>query len=213
MLHLETHFLHRPFPVDGEKKIVYTNMDRNNKKERMKSMEFSTLITERRSVRAYSEERISHEDLAAIAKAAQMAPSWKNQQASRMYIVETPEKLEELRSKGLPPFNYNNSKNAVLIVSTFVTKLVGHNDGVPVNEMGDKWGAYDLGLHDAYLILAAKNAGYDTLIMGIRAAEAIRAVLDIPGEEDIASVIAIGRRAQEPVLRPRKQPEEVIKFF
>ena len=29
-----------------------------------------------------------------------------------------------------------------------------------MNEAGNYWGAYDLGLHDAYFILAASNAGY-----------------------------------------------------
>ena len=176
-------------------------------------MEFGTLLTERRSIRAYADTAVPHADLEAIAREAQMAPSWKNQQASRTYIVESPEKREELRTKGLPPFNQNSSKNAVLIVTTYVKKLVGHTDGVPVNELGDKWGAYDLGLHDAYLILAATNADYDTLIMGIRDADAIREILEIPTEEEIVSVIALGKREKEPVLRPRKDLEEVVKFI
>lgn len=176
-------------------------------------MEFSTLIKERCSIRAYEETAVPHDDLAVIAKAAQMAPSWKNQQASRTYIVESPGKLAELRERGLPSFNQRSSRNAVLIVTTFVTKLVGHTDGVPDNELGDMWGAYDLGLHDAYLILAAKDAGYDTLIMGLRDADEIRYMLDIPKEEEIVSVIAIGKRAQEPKSRPRKPFDEVVSFL
>lgn len=175
-------------------------------------MEFSTLIKERCSIRAYEETVVPHDNLAAIAKAAQMAPSWKNQQASRTYIVESPEKLAELREKGLPSFNQRSSGNAVLIVTTFVKKLVGHTDGVPDNELGDMWGAYDLGLHDAYLILAAKDAGYDTLIMGIRDAVAIRDILGISEEEEVVSVIAVGKRAQEPKVRHRKPFDEVVSF-
>ena len=74
------------------------------------------------------------------------------------------------------------------------------------------WGAYDLGLHDAYLILAAKDAGYDTLIMGIRDADALRQALAIPEEEQVVSVIAVGMAAQEPALKPRKPLEEVARF-
>ena len=55
----------------------------------------------------------------------------------------------------------------------------GFSNGKPDNDAGNYWGAYDLGLHDAYLILAASNAGYDTLIMGIRDAEILRQELDI----------------------------------
>ena len=83
----------------------------------------------------------------------------------------------------------------------------------PDNEVGNGWGAYDLGLHDAYLILAAKDAGYDTLIMGLRDAEKIRTILSIPEEEEILSVIAIGKRGEEPALRPRKPLEEIVKIY
>ena len=175
-------------------------------------MEFRELILARRSVRGY-EAGIGHEALADILKEAQQAPSWKNQQTSRCYAVETPEALEALRRAALPPFNQNNSAHAALIVTTYVKDVVGFNDGTPVNEIGNGWGAYDLGLHDAYLVLAARNAGYDTLIMGIRDADAIRDRLNIPENEEIMSVIAIGKRSAEPSQRPRRELNEVVRFF
>ena len=175
-------------------------------------MEFQELIAARRSVRKY-EGGVSHEDLAAILSAARQAPSWKNQQTSRCYAVETPETLEAFREKALPSFNRNSSAGAVLVVTTFVRDTVGFSDGKPVNEIGNGWGAYDLGLHDAYLILAARNAGYDTLIMGIRDADVIREALRIPENEEIMSVIAVGKAAEAPAPRPRKELDEVVKFF
>ena len=176
-------------------------------------MEFQELITARRSVRKYNA-AVSHDDLAAILKAAQQAPSWKNQQTSRCYAVETPETLEELRNAALPSFNRNSSAGAALVVTTFVRDVVGFADGgTPVNEIGNGWGAYDLGLHDAYLILAARDLGYDTLIMGIRDADVIREKLCIPGNETIMSVIAVGKPAEAPAQRPRKAFDEVVRFF
>ena len=176
-------------------------------------MEFKDLIMLRRSVRAY-EEGIGHEALVSILKEAQRAPSWKNQQTSRCYAVETPETLEDLRVSALPSFNRNSSTGSVLIVTTYVRDVVGFNDdGTPVNEIGNGWGAYDLGLHDAYLILAAKNAGYDTLIMGIRDAGVIREKLGIADNEEIMSVIAVGKCTAEPAARPRKELNEVVRFF
>ena len=49
--------------------------------------------------------------------------------------------------------------------------------------------------------------------MGIRDAEALKACLDIPEEEEVMAVIAVGKRAKEPGSRPRKAVEEVAKFF
>ena len=175
-------------------------------------MEFKELIKARRSVRGYAG-GITHEDLAAVLRMAQQAPSWKNQQTSRCYAVETPETLEELRAAGLPSFNQKSSAGAVLVVTTFVKDVVGFNDAVAVNEAGNLWGAYDIGLNDAYLVLAASDLGYDTLIMGIRASDAIRTKLDIPENEQIMSVIAVGKRREDPALRPRKDFDEVVRFF
>ena len=175
-------------------------------------MEFRELIQARRSIRAY-DEAIDHETLAQILREAQQAPSWKNQQTSRCYAVETPETLEDLRAAALPSFNRNSSANAALVVTTFVRDTVGFSDGTPVNEIGNGWGAYDLGLHDAYLILAARDIGYDTLIMGIRDADVIREKLGIPENEEIMSVIAVGKAAEHPAQRPRKELNEVTKFF
>ena len=128
-------------------------------------------------------------------------------------MIEGAQKLALVREKALPSFNQNSSKNAALIVTTFVKDLSGFSNGQPDNELGNLWGAYDLGLHDAYLVLAAKNAGYDTLIMGIRSAQELRLLLQIPENEEIVSVIAIGKSAKEPALRPRKTLEEVACFI
>ena len=184
----------------------------NRKIKEDEFMEFQDLISARRSVRKY-EKGIDHESLLGILEKARRAPSWKNQQTARCYIVETLETLEAFRAAVLPSFNQNSSAKAALIVTTYVKDIVGFNDGTPVNEIGNGWGAYDLGLHDAYLILAAKDAGYDTLIMGIRDADAIRERLSIPENEEIMSVIAVGKAGEEPALRPRKKLDEVVRFF
>ena len=175
-------------------------------------MEFNELIKIRRSVRRYGSAP-DHEDLIAILKQAQQAPSWKNLQTARCYIVEDPEKIGELRSQALPSGNQAKAVNAALIVTTYVRDMAGFTAGMPDNEVKNGWGAYDLGLHDAYLVLAASNAGYDTLIMGLRDGEAVRRLLNIPDDETVMSVIAIGKRAEEPALRPRKDLEETGRFF
>ena len=175
-------------------------------------MEFTELIRKRRSVRAYSSAP-DHDDILVILLDAQQAPSWKNSQTTRWYVAESPEKREELRL-ALEPRNQSKALNAALIVSTYVRDIAGFtNDGRPDNEIGNGWGAYDLGLHDAYLILAARNAGYDTLIMGLRDGQKIREILDIPENEEIFSVIAVGKRAEEPAQRPRKELNEIAKFY
>jgi nitroreductase len=177
-------------------------------------MEFNELIQVRRSVRAYKEETVSHADIEAILRAMQQAPTWKNSQTGRYYVIETPEKVAEIKENALPAFNQKSSKNApVLIVTTFVKKVSGHTNEAPDNELGDEWGAYDLGLQNAYLALKAADLGLDTLIMGIRDEKEIRSRLDIPEEEEVVAVIALGYREGEPAFRPRKELEEIVKYY
>ena len=177
-------------------------------------MEFRQLINERKSIRKYRQGCvIPRETLEEILKEAAKAPTWKNSQTGRCYVVDSPEFLETFRNEALPSFNAVSSANAALIVTTFVKGVSGcGNDGF-ANECGDEWGAYDLGLRDAYLILAARDHGYDTLIMGIRDGEKIRELLGIPETEEVMSVIAIGEKDQDPAPRPRKELAETVKFF
>ena len=80
-------------------------------------------------------------------------------------------------------------------------------------EVGDGWGAYDNGLSDAYLILAARSMGFDTLIMGYRDADGLRQLFGIPEEEAVMAVIALGYRADDPTRPARKSLDEIVKFF
>ena len=175
-------------------------------------MEFRELIQKRRSVRNYTEPA-PREVIREILIQAQQAPSWAHTQNARCYVVDSPEMREDFCKAVLPEFNQKNSENAAFIVTTFVKGLAGFSRGVQVNEPGEEWGSYDLGLHDAYLIFAAKDAGYDTLIMGARNGVKIREMLNIPENEEIMSVIAIGKAAKEGNERTHKDPDEVIRFF
>lgn len=167
-------------------------------------MEFKELLLKRRSVRAY-QEGITEEELNQIMEAVLLAPSWKNSQTSRYYAAVTPEAIKEVYD-ALPGFNQKSTANAAYIVTTFKKGIVG----MP-GEGQDLWGSYDLGLQNAYLLLKAKEAGYDTLIMGLRDEEKLRKIFAIPEDEIVMAVIAIGKAAEEPVFRPRKTLGEILK--
>ena len=55
--------------------------------------------------------------------------------------------------------------------------------------------------------------GFDTLIMGMREADKLRALFDIPEEEAVMAVIALGYRAQEPNIPAHRPLDEIVKFF
>lgn len=179
-------------------------------------MEFKELIEARRSIRQYAENvTVTADEIKSMICAAQEAPSWKNSQTGRYYAVISPEMLKKVSEECLPEFNRNNSKNAAaLIITAYVANRSGfERDGSPTNELGNEWGAYDLGLQNENLVLAARDIGYDTLIMGIRDSEKLHEMLGIPEDQHVMSVIAVGKRAAEPQKPARKNPEDIVAMF
>lgn len=187
-----------------------------NIKERGRKMAtLDQLIRQRRSIRRYKKESVSHEQINQIIQAAIEAPSWKNSQTARYHVITSPELLTDFKAKCLPAFNQENCKDApVLIVTTFVKNRSGfERDGTPSNELANGWGCYDLGLHNQNLLLKATELGLGTLVIGIRDADKIREVLDIPEQEEIVSVIAIGISDIAPERPKRKNVEDIAKFY
>lgn len=177
-------------------------------------MEFTQLVEARRSIRQFEVAAVSKEDVLAMVACAQNAPSWKNSQTGRFYAVTGEEMIAKVRDEALPEFNANSCQNAALVVTTFEKTRAGFNrEGVADNELGDEWGAYDLGLSNMLFCLKAKELGYDTLIMGIRDGEKLRELLEIPASQEVVAVIAVGKGAITAEKPKRKATEDITKFF
>ncbi len=178
-------------------------------------MTLEEVIKARRSTRKYSaEKQVTEAQIKTLVEAALLAPSWKNSQTARYYVILDQEKCAKFREECLPPFNAKNCENAALIVAAYVTKRAGFDrEGNPDNELGDVWGAYDLGLANENILLCAKDLGLDTLVMGIRDEAKVRVFCEVPEDQCIVSVISVGY-GEDPHNAPkRKEAEDVLKFL
>lgn len=179
-------------------------------------MELDTVLENRRSIRQYKEDQIiSKEIIEQLIDAAILAPSWKNSQTGRYYVVSTKEMLEKVKRESLPEFNQESSKNApVLIITAFEKNRSGFTrEGKEENELGNGWGCYDLGLQSENLLLKATELGLGTLVMGIRDCEKLRKILSISDSQEIVSVIAVGY-FDTPVDKPkRKEIKDITTFY
>ena len=173
---------------------------------------FDEIVANRRSVRSYDSSRqISEEQIRTLIATTQEAPSWANVQATRYYVVMSEEKL----NKVLPSMLANQEKAStapVLIVTTYKQDQSGFFNGEAANEVGNSWGAYDAGLSNAFLVLKAKEMGFDTLIMGLRDADGLKKALDIPSDETVMTVVALGYGNQVSKRPDRKALDEVLKI-
>ena len=154
-------------------------------------MELSKVMHTRRSVREYINKPVEQEKLIEVISAAQLAPSWKNSQVSRYYVVTGEEKLAEVKN-ALSPYNQKNMADApALIVTAIVLNRSGYEkDGTPTNELG-----------------------LSTLVMGIRDNKKIKKILGIPETEAVVSVIGVGYSNAEPAMPKRKEIDDIAKFF
>ena len=179
-------------------------------------MELNEALLSRRSIRDFEPNVVlKQETIEVLLTAAQMAPSWKNSQTGRYYIALKPECRQAVLQNCLPEMNQKRAENAsALIVTAFEKGISGFDlNGSPVNEIGNGWGAYDLGLQNQNLLLKARELGLDSLVMGIRDADALRKLFFIPESQEIVSVIALGIRRVDPDIPRRKELLEIAAFF
>ncbi len=178
-------------------------------------MEFKDIVNKRRSIRKYKTDKVERALIDECIACAIDAPSWKNSQTARYYVIESEEMLKAFKEAALPAFNANNVKDApVLVVSTFVKNRAGfERDGTPTNEAGQGWGYYDLGLHNANFVLKATELGLGTLVMGIRDEAKIRELLNVAENEIIVAVIGLGYPDIEPDKPKRKTVEDITKYY
>ena len=177
------------------------------------SLSFDEVLTSRRSIRSYDpSKKISEAEVRELLKSTQEAPSWANQQPSKYYVAISQEKLAAVQD--MVGGNKERIKDApVLIVSTYERGKSGFFQGRPSNEIGDGWGAYDNGLSNCYLVLKARAMGFDTLIMGMRNADGLRRLFNIPDNETVMAVIALGYRKGDPRQPLHRPLDDMVKFY
>lgn len=179
-------------------------------------MEFDVVLNKRKSIRKYdAANKVTKEQLDKLIEAAILAPTWKNSQTGRYYVASSDEAVAKVRAC-LPEFNAKNTEGAsAYIVTAFVKDRSGcERDASPSTELAhNEWGVYDLGLENENLILKAADLGLGTLVMGIRDADALRSALEIPEEQIILSVIAVGCPAIDPERPKRKITADIAKFL
>lgn len=174
---------------------------------------FKDVLKTRRSVRNFDASKtISQDEVRTLLSETQEAPSWANQQSTKYYVAMSEEKVNAVRD--LIGGNKERTAGAsVFIVSTFEVGKSGFFRGEATNEIGDGWGAYDNGMSNGYLVLQARAMGFDTLIMGMRDGDGLRSLFNIPDNETVMAVIALGYRAEEPNRPNRKSFDEVVNIF
>ncbi len=179
-------------------------------------MEFGKVVQERRSVRKFTPEPLSHEKIEAAVQAASYAPSWKNTQIARYVLIEDKALLSRIADECVMGFAYNAStiKGApgVMIV-TYITGRSGfERDGSFSTSKKDGWEMFDAGIATQTFCLAAQEQGLGSVIMGIFDEAKIIEVAGIAEGQKVAALVAIGTPDEAPAMPKRKTVTDLLTY-
>ena len=165
-------------------------------------MEFTKVISERFSTRSFSDKKVEKEKLAEILEAARLAPTARNMQTFKIYVVESAEGLKCIDEATKCRFN----SSTVLVIC------------------GDKDNGYVHGEHSfididtsivtTHLMLAATNVGINNIWIGNFEPDIIKEKLNIPDNLVAVSLLPLGYKTDDfepsPMHTTRKNIEELV---
>ena len=177
-------------------------------------MNVTECLKTRRSIRKYTAEPVDHSVIDSIVSLASYSPSWKSTQITRYIAIEDSSLLAEIADKYTPEYNSNIIRQLnVLIAVTFKKGRCGYErDGSFTTKKGDRWQMFDVGVACQSFCLAAWDHGLGTVIMGVFDEDGISKLLDLPEDQELAALIAIGHPDIEPAAPKRESVDELLQY-
>ncbi len=168
-------------------------------------MDVHAAIETRRATRSLDPVEITPDLVRDLASHARLSPSCSNNQPWRFVFVFEPEKLEAMK----PVFSEGNRwcQAASLIVAVFSRK----DDDCIVKDR--EYHQFDAGLATAFLILRATELGLVAHPIAGYSPKKTRAVLGIPEEYQVITLVLVGKRSASPnpVLSPEQLKAETTR--
>lgn len=180
-------------------------------------MNTTDCIKTRRSVREYKTEHVSQEVIREIVEVARFAPSWKNTQTARYYVVQDAALKEHIAKDCVMNFTFNTEtlcKADAIVVLAYVEKRSGYErDGSFSTAKEDRWEMFDAGIAAQTFSLAAWEKGVGTCIMGIFDEAAVAEAIQLPKGQKVGALLALGYPAEENAAPVRKETEQLVSFL
>ncbi|HIU55907.1 MAG TPA: nitroreductase family protein [Candidatus Gallibacteroides avistercoris] len=152
---------------------------------------FHELLKNRRSIRKYTEELLSSDDVKLILQAGLMAPSSKRTNGWEFVVVEDKAVLEELsQCKEFGSKLIAGAALAIVVLADPLKSDVWIEDA-SIASILMQLQAEDLGLGSCWVQIRERSGVNDK-----PADEYVRELLDIPLQMQVLSIIAIGKKAE-----------------
>lgn len=177
-------------------------------------MELLEGIKTRRSIRSFEDKMVDNVCIKEIIASAVYAPSWKNSQVVRYRVIKNKSLLEKIAKEGICNFTFNEKTilgcGGLVVVSVVKNRCGYERDGSFSTTKEDRWEMFDSGVASQTFCLAAHEKGIGSVILGIFDEEKIAELVELPENEKVACLIAIGYPKEEPMIPKRKEVEEIL---
>ena len=153
---------------------------------------FSELIKVRRSMRKFTEEELTQEQVVTLMKAALMAPTSKRSNSWQFIVVDDKESLKKLSfCKEQASQFIADAALAIVVVADPLVSDVWIEDGA-IASIYLQLQAEDIGLGSCWVQVRERLTA-----SGISSGEYVHDILDIPLQLQVLSIIAIGHKGME----------------
>ena len=167
-------------------------------------MEYSELIAERYSVRAYRPDPVEDGKLQAVLEAARLAPTAANRQPIQLVVMHTVGREEEIGKIYRRPW-FVQAPLVIAVCAISSQAWVRENDHFNARLI-------DAAIVADHLILAATNLGLGTCWIAAFNVEAARSVLQLPAEAEPVIFTPLGYPADQPGPKIRKPLADLVRY-
>lgn len=177
-------------------------------------MEFSEVIKNRYSCKKYdSTKQISQQQLNAILEAGRVAPTAKNLQEQRIYVVQSAEGLAKIDAH--TPCRYGAP--TVLVVAYDKNNVYTYPTAKGPETDHRKSGTEDAAIVATHLMLGAANEGVDSCWLNCVHIDDLHKALGLPDNEEILMLLDLGFAAEgtQPLANhfSRKPLSETVNYL
>jgi len=170
-------------------------------------MEFKEVVKNRYSCKKFSDRQVESEKLNAVLEAGRLAPTAKNLQEQRIYVVQAEQMLVKIDA--VTPCRYGAP--TVLVVA-YDTNNVFTYPGGKRNS-----GAEDATIVATHMILAAADEGVDSCWINFFDPDKMARALELPENEEVLMLMDLGYAAEGTCALPnhtnRKRLEQTVSFM
>ncbi len=170
-------------------------------------MEFKEVVKNRYSCKKYSDRQIESEKLTAILEAGRLAPTAKNLQEQRIYVLQSAESLAKIDAA--TPCRYG--------APTVLAVAFNKNDVFTYPGGRRDSGVEDASIVATHLMLAAADEGVDSCWLNFFDPDKLASALGLPDDEEILMLLDLGYAAEGAGPLPnhtnRKELRETVRYM